>query len=73
MLRRLALGLLGGGVLALATLALAAARLREPASFASRCGLILRGQTATPWRAILLTWLGVCLVAGSVIALASGY
>lgn len=72
-LKRLTLGLLGGLALALATAALAAARLREPGGLASRCGLILRGQTATPWRAILLTWLGVCLVAGSVIALASGY
>lgn len=72
-LKRLTLGLLGGLALALATAALAAVRLREPGGFASRCGLILRGQTATPWRAILLTWLGVCLVAGSVIALASGY
>jgi len=72
-LKRLTLGLLGGLTLALATAALAAARLREPGGFTARCGLILRGQTATPWRAILLTWLGVCLVAGSVIALASGY
>lgn len=72
-LKRLTLGLLGGLALALATAALAAARLREPGGLASRCGLILRGQTATPWRAILLTWLGVCLVSGSVIALASGY
>ena len=73
MLGRLPLGLLGGLALAMATAALAAARVREPGGFATRCGLIVRGHTATPWRAILLTWLGVCLVAGSVIGLASGY
>lgn len=72
-LKRLALGLLGGLALALATAALAAARLREAGNFGARCGLIVRGHTATPWRAILLTWLSVCLVAGSVIGLASGY
>ncbi|YCH25262.1 ABC transporter permease [Pseudomonas sp. D2-5] len=72
-LGRLGLGLLVGLSVALASAALIAAWLPAPGGSVCRCAFIIRGHSETPWRAMLLTWLGLCLVVGSVIALANGY
>lgn len=70
---RIAIGLLGGLVLASGSLLLVASRLRQSGGLKQRLRAVLYGHTALPWRAILGTWLSVCLIAGVVLTLASGY
>ena len=73
-LGRLAAGLGAGLAAALAAGALAAALLaRRHGSWRQAAGAIARGRTELPWRAMWLTLALLCLAAGALAGLASGY
>jgi len=73
-LRRLGQGLAGGAALALAAGALLAAALaRRHGGWRGALAQIVRGRTELPWRAMLITFAAMVLLAGALAGLASGY
>jgi len=73
-LRRLAAGLAAGAAASLAAAALLAAALaRRRGSWRKAAADLLRDRTELPWRAVLITVAVLCLLAGAVAGLASGY
>ena len=71
-LKRLALGLAGGALVAGVLVALRMLCVKS-GSRREYWQLMLSGQTEIPWRAMLLTSTIVCLLLGAVVGLASGY
>lgn len=73
-LRRLGAGLAGGAAVALAAGALLLAALaRRSGGWRTAAADVLGGGTVLPWRAMLLTFTLLALVAGAAAGLASGY
>lgn len=73
-LRRLAIGLAGGLVVALLAAAILYACLARHAGSASEAASqLLGGQSDIPWRAMTVTFTLLCLAAGALAGLSSGY
>jgi len=73
-LARLSGGFAGGLAVALLAVALLAACLsRRYGGWGGALGTLARGQTRTPWRAMWLTFLILCLLCGTLAGLSTGY